>query len=159
MKNKGGVYEYDIDFCKRYLVDKEIIPSRLYKIDGEIVKKVEYNVDLVVEIKNIEQNSESFEKERILAFDIETMDEVILVISFYGDDFKKIITWKKVKGEGIEVVDGEEELIRRFVEIINEYKPDYLVSYNGDNFDFPFIFERARKYRVDLELNVDGSNI
>ncbi len=159
LKNKGGVYEYDIDFCKRYLVDKEIIPSRLYKIDGEIVKKVEYNVDLVVEVKNIEQNSESFEKERILAFDIETMDEVILVISFYGDDFKKIITWKKVKGEGIEVVDGEEELIRRFVEIINEYKPDYLVSYNGDNFDFPFIFERARKYRVDLELNVDGSNI
>jgi len=152
------VYEYDIPFCKKYLIDKEVDLLKLHKIEGKEVKKVDYECK-TFELEKIKQNSESFEKPNILAFDIETLDEVIFMISFYSKNFKKVVTWKKIKGNDIESVDGEEELLERFVEIIKEVKPDYLVSYYGDNFDFPFIFSRAKKYDVDLDLNVDGSRI
>ena len=126
-------------------------------------------------------------KPKILAYDIET-DEFqigkgeILMISLVGENFKKVITWKKPKGEEdnnpmnmtsktirvgrdlgghqasyVEIVEDEAELLEKFVEYVKTLSPDFLVGYFSDGFDLPYLKARAEKNRVKLSLGLDGS--
>ncbi len=45
----------------------------------------------------------------------------------------------------------EEELLIRFTEILK--RSGFLIHYNGDKFDLPFIGSRARAYGMDVELS------
>jgi len=44
----------------------------------------------------------------------------------------------------------EYDLISRFASIIREYDPDILAGYNSNEFDFPYLQERARQRHVDV---------
>eukprot|EP00529_Nitzschia_sp_RCC80_P002741 CAMPEP_0113444100 /NCGR_PEP_ID=MMETSP0014_2-20120614/2493_1 /TAXON_ID=2857 /ORGANISM="Nitzschia sp." /LENGTH=1934 /DNA_ID=CAMNT_0000335103 /DNA_START=203 /DNA_END=6003 /DNA_ORIENTATION=- /assembly_acc=CAM_ASM_000159 len=44
----------------------------------------------------------------------------------------------------------EVALIRRFIDEFQRYRPQIVVTYNGDSFDWPFLFARAKKHRIDL---------
>ena len=94
--------------------------------------------------------------------DEENSNNPIISLALYGsNDYKKVITWKKFKDadENVEVVASEAELIERFKEHILGYQPDFLVGYYSDGFDFPQLKERARKYKIKLDLGADGSNV
>jgi DNA polymerase elongation subunit (family B) len=160
-------FEYDILFARRYLIDRKIIPLNCYEVKADAVAQ-KSKVD-VFELKSIEPSSSeiSFEP-KVLAFDIETYNPTmaispdenpILMVSFYGHDFKKVVTWKKVKAEYVEFVDSESELIERFKEIVNDYKPDVLCGYFSDGFDLPYIKVRAQKYKIKIDLGLDYSEI
>src|SRR3989338_9431905 len=107
----------------------------------------------------------------MLAFDIETygiaseetrMDNPIISLALYGNDgFKKVITWKKFKdaNEDIEFVGSEDELIEKFKNHVKNYDPDFLVGYYSDCFDFPQIMDRTKKYKINLGLGKDRSNV
>ena len=163
--------ELDIPFHRRYLVDKEIVPLVLCKVEGE---KLEHNldVDYLIKAEKIEQVSEAIiNKLRILSIDIECYNkkkapdeeqDPVIMISFYGNDgFKKVIAWKRFKNSKkyVEFVDNERLLIEKFKEIIRTYKPDYLIGYFTDGFDLPYIKTRASKYGIKLDLGLDYSNI
>ena len=89
------LYEYDIPFKNRFLIDNKLKQFKLCnaKVDGTKLISI-----------NSEQETYS---PKILAYDIEVESSLafptpekdkILFISFYGtDDFKKVITWKKFK--------------------------------------------------------------
>jgi DNA polymerase elongation subunit (family B) len=163
-----SINEFDIHFTRRYLIDKGITPLTLVEAEGEFV-----NVKSKVPCLNaerIEQHStDSIKEPKILAFDIETYNpsgktyepekNPIIMIAFYGKDYKKVITWKRFKTDEdyIEFVDGEVELINRFKEIIDKQKPDIITGYYSDGFDFPYIIARAKKYKIDLDLGLDYS--
>lgn len=127
------IYEYDIPFAKRYLIDKGLIP-----MEGE-------------------------EDLKLLAFDIETFyhegDEFgkgeIIMISYADDEEAGVITWKRINLPYVHVVSNEREMIKRFVQIIKEKDPDVIITYNGDNFDLPYIIKRAEKLGVRLLLGRD----
>jgi DNA polymerase elongation subunit (family B) len=163
--------EIDITFVKRYLMDKNIIPLVKTSVEGVEVKK-DYEVDLVLDGKNITQEASTVDfLPRILAFDIEVYnkrrspnsdEDPIVMLSFYGkDNYKKVITWKKFEGadKNIEFVKDEGELILRFKEVIEEFKPDYLAGYFSDGFDFPYIRDRADQYGIKLDVGLDGRNV
>ncbi|MDO8741020.1 MAG: DNA-directed DNA polymerase [Candidatus Woesearchaeota archaeon] len=165
-----GVYEADILFTKRYLIDKGITPLALVKVEGEFV--TERIKVPVLEAKNIAQfGEESVADFKILAFDIETYNPYgknvdmeknpIIMVSFYGKDFQKVITWRRFRTEEkyIEFVDSELELIERFRDTIERYKPELLVGYYSDGFDLPYLEARARKYKIKLDLGMDHSGI
>lgn len=164
-----STYEFDIKFYRRYLIDKNIIPCTLHKVIGKIIHKPNLNVDLSVEADKINQISSDLVPElKIIGFDIETLCEgafptpekdPIIVLSLFGKDIKHVITWKRFEDapEYITFVDGELELIEEFKKLINQLKPDVLVGYNSDNFDLPFLKERAHKYGIKLDIGVDGS--
>ncbi len=163
--------EFDINFYKRYLLDREVVPCVFCCVEGKIVNRQDLDVDIVVEASKIKQYSQDLVSDlKILAFDIETLfkgaasnakHDAIIMCSFYGRGLKKVITWKKYKDAPyyMKFVDGELELIEEFKKIIKEYKPDILVSYNGDQFDLPYIRERAEKYKIKLDLGLDFSEI
>lgn len=165
-----SVHEYDILFVRRYLIDKGITPLTLVNVEGEIVpEKLKVPA---IKADKIEQFSDDTIKDlRILAFDIETYGEIgkrinpeknpIIMIAVYGENFKRVITWKKFKTDedSVEFVQSEADLLQRFQELIDEYKPDMIAGYFSDGFDFPYIRTRAKKYKLDLELGLDYSEI
>ncbi|MFP3830423.1 DNA polymerase, partial [Pseudomonas sp. SIMBA_021] len=109
------IFEYDIPFAKRYLIDKGLIP-----MEGD-------------------------EELKLLAFDIETLYKEgeefgkgpIIMISYADEEEAKVITWKKIDLPYVEVVSSEREMIKRFLKIIREKDPDIIITYNGDSFDLP----------------------
>ncbi|HLC96046.1 MAG TPA: DNA-directed DNA polymerase [Candidatus Nanoarchaeia archaeon] len=155
--------EYDVLFVRRYLIDKGITPMTLTEAEGDFVTQASPLTFAATAINNV---SEDTVQPHILAFDIETYSKdgsinaaknPILMIAFHGKNFNKVISWKRI--EGAEQVESEAALIEKFVEIIKAYKPDILTGYYSDGFDMPYIEARARKYKVKLDLGIDGSEI
>ncbi len=166
--NNADLFESDIKFVKRYLIDKGIVPMTLIEVEGDTI--IESSRVPVIDVKGIKQlEAVQQPKLKILAFDIETYNPLgkymdaerfpIIMLSFYGEDFKKVITWKKFDTDldYVEFVDGELELIEKFKEAIERYKPDMLVGYFSDGFDFPYIMRRAKRHKVELDIGLDYS--
>ena len=47
--------------------------------------------------------------------------------------------------------DSEREMITEFFRIINEVQPDIIAGYNSENFDWPYLFERAERLSISIE--------
>ncbi|MBU0615877.1 MAG: DNA-directed DNA polymerase [Nanoarchaeota archaeon] len=164
------ITEYDILFVRRYLIDKEIVPLTLTTVECE---EADYGLKVpTFNAKKMSQEpDETLKEPRILAFDLETYNphgqgiapekNPILMVSFYGKDIKKVVTWKHFKTDldYVEFVDGEVDLIEKFKEVIEKYKPDIICGYYSDGFDFPYINSRAKKYKIKLDLGLDGSEL
>jgi DNA polymerase I len=177
------ISEYDIPFVKRYLIDKKIIPLTLIEAEGDFVTS-RFRVTMFKANKISNFSEDTINDPKILAFDIETYNpegknifpekNPIIMLSFYGErvvmgenqsettePFRKVITWKKFKTnkDYIEFVDGEAELINKFKEVVDTYKPDILTGYFSDEFDLPYISTRAAKYKIKLDLGIDNSEL
>jgi len=163
-------HEYDIKFTNKYLIDKGLTPMKMHQ--AELIEEVQgqYKVK-AYSISGIEQTEGDYlEHMDILAFDIETYftknmpnpeKDPIIMISFYGSKYRKVITYKKfrTKHDYIEFVDDESHLLERFKEIIEKRSPDILTAYNSDGFDFPYIRQRAKKYKIDMDMGVDNVKV
>jgi DNA polymerase I len=162
--------EYDIPFVRRYFLDKGITPLTLVQAKGDFIN-LRSKVPAFRAEEIAQQSTDSIKKPKILAFDIETYNPYgkrlleeqhpIIMLAFYAEDFKKVITWKRFKTneDYIEFVDGEIDLITKFKETIEHYKPDIITGYFSDGFDFPYIIARAKKYSIPLDLGLDYSEI
>jgi len=47
--------------------------------------------------------------------------------------------------------DSEREMIDEFFRIVNDVKPDIIAGYNSENFDWPYLFERAERLSIPIE--------
>jgi DNA polymerase elongation subunit (family B) len=168
MRDVDEVLEYDILFTRRYLMDRKITPLVLTEAEVEPIEGGERSRVPCFKTTSIEQTSnESLEDLKILAFDIETYNpdgriavpekHPIVMVSLYGKDFQKVITWKRfnTKLDYVEFVEGEAQLLERFKELVNEYSPDVLTGYYSDGFDLPYIIKRGDKYKIKLDISLD----
>lgn len=162
-----GIYEYDLPFLQSYLLDKRLVPGFLTEAEGDFI--IKNSRVPVFSAATIEQPYDELIKPKVLAFDVETYSpkgssspehDPVIMISFYSENFKKTITWKKFETEdkSIEFVDSEFELLNRFKRTIDEFKPDYLVGYTSDLFVFPYLKKRADKYGLFFDIGIDKSN-
>lgn len=167
LKDIEETYEYDIPFYKRYIVDKQIESIGWISVEGKEIETGNYQIDKIIKACSVK--AAELEKEidfRVLAFDTEFIDEngkskliMLSLVSNHGT--KKVLTshsWEK-QPNYVESVKGEREIIERFLEIVKEVDPDFLVGYNSDNFDIPKIKERAEELKVSLKLGRDNSPI
>lgn len=177
-----GTYEYDIMFSRRYLIDKNVTPLTLH--EAEVKPYTLRSKIPVFKALKIEQVSTEAIKPRILSFDIETYNPYrniepeknpIIMLAFYSGNepnaklqpgvspkpFKKVFVWKKFKTglDYVEFVNSEAELIEKFKETIEAFKPDILTGYFSDGFDLPYIKTRAAKYKIKLDLGLDYSEL
>jgi DNA polymerase I/DNA polymerase-2 len=158
-------YEYQMGFYRSYLADRGISSLDWLAVEGETFD-LDFDADLKVKAKVIKKMDRDSMPFKTLAFDTEVVEErrgerQLVMISLYGEEMKKIITYKKGKfPNDVEVVKDENELLSRFVESVNQYDPDIVTGYNSDLYDFDVIRERATKLRVRLDsLSVDGSGV
>ncbi len=174
VKNVRGVktrLEFDIKFYRRYLIDRNLEPFGLCEAECQPSELQFPNAGQAFEINSIKSMGNVMAKPNMLAFDIETLfsgafpnpaKDSIVSVSFYGSgNFKRVVAWKRIRDapDYVTFVDGEAELLKEFAKIIKQASPEILVGYGSDNFDFPFIYARAKKYNVALDLNWDGSEI
>lgn len=160
-------YEYDIVFYKRYIIDKQLEPMGWIEVEGERVENNQYQVDEIIKAVSVKPIEEEREVElKILAFDTEFIEEdgkskLIMLSLVSSDGIKKVITSKSWENQPsyVESVRNEREIIEKFIEIVKKINPDFLCSYNGDNFDFLKLKERSEELKVPLKLGRDNSTI
>lgn len=166
VKNLSDVeeqYEYFINFYRRYLIDNQFSGLQWLIIDGEEIK-TDYAVDRAIKAVKISSSDiDIAPKLKILAFDTETFEEAgkskLIMISLASDSLNKVLTYRKTSFKNAEILSDEKQMIERFVEIICEQNPDIILSYNGDEFDFALMQERALELKTRLALGRDGSNV
>ncbi|MCX7856875.1 MAG: DNA-directed DNA polymerase [Deltaproteobacteria bacterium] len=170
-KKRGGSgsiieeYEYQMGFYRSYLVDKDFSCLDWFYVSGD-EKNLPFNAEIVIEAKEIKKINGKVGNIRALAFDTEVLEEKrgerqLVMISLFGENFKKVLTYKTATYPNfVEVLKDEREIIKRFVELVNEYDPDVIVGFNSDLFDFVVLRERAQKVKVKLDdLSIDGSGV
>ena len=161
---------YDLGFVTHYIIEKKMAPLCWYEIEGEMLNNSQefggidaaIDADLCINLKEFKKIKEKKFKPKTLAYDIE-VDEFkighgeILMVSLVGENFKKVITWKKTakKPSYVEYVKDEEELLEKFVRYVRDVSPDFLVGYFSDGFDLPYLRARAEKLGVPLSLGLD----
>lgn len=170
------IREYDIPFYRRYLIDRQITPRNIIKLNGHVIERDVYadlNVDDDVLLFKLEEAPEdtgkTINRNRVLSFDIEVYNaegmpdaenDPIIMMSLSGNyGFNRVLSTKESEKEYVETCESEEKMLKRFVEIIKEENPDLLVGYNSDNFDLPYIKKRADTLKVKLKLGIDNSGI
>ena len=161
--------ETDFKFIKRYLTDKEITPLVLTEIEAEKVVK-EGVSEICVKGEATQQDSDFLNNPKILALDIEVdsnfmknqdMEKnAIYSIAFFSEGFKKVITWKRFEAEKyVEIVESEQDLIKRVKEVIDDFKPDYITGYFSDGFDLLYLKKRAEFYNMKFNIGIGGSKV
>jgi len=151
--------EYDIPFAKRFLIDNALQPMNGIEItldsEGLVAKKA----------KTVETEILDF---KIASIDIETYspgkfpnakNNPIMMISLASKGFSKVFSYKKGLSnvEYCAVFGSEKAMLEAFLQELKLFQPDILVTYNGDQFDLPYIKERCNALKVDFKLNSDNS--
>lgn len=163
------VREYDIPFYRRYLIDNGLIPMNTVEVQGRIMDN-HINETCVLEMHSKPKPLEnSPNKLKILSFNIEASSprgrpdvkvDPIIMISFHTNHgLKKVFSTKESALDFVETLPGEKELLTKFIQTIHSEKPDLILGYNSDGFDFPYIKERAGILGVPLKVGVDGSKL
>ncbi|MEM4254140.1 MAG: DNA-directed DNA polymerase [Candidatus Woesearchaeota archaeon] len=165
-----SVNEYDIPYVRRYLIDKGITPLTLVNVEGEPAME-KLRVPAIKASKITQAAESTFTKPKVLAVDIETYNpegkhvsadkHPILMIALFGEKLKKVLTWKRIENaeSHVEFLPSEADVLDRFVQLVNDYKPDIIAGYYSDGFDFPYIRARATKNKIPLELGLDYSEL
>ncbi|MBT4597392.1 MAG: DNA polymerase [Candidatus Diapherotrites archaeon] len=146
--NEMGVqkFEYDIPFTKRYLIDKEVFPGCVeLTVEGDEVKAIK-NVDAEMDLVNGAFDLETWSGDKF-----EVGREPIIMASIVSGKKGEVYSYDTKKVEGLGLVDDEEELLKKIEEEINKF--DLIVTYNGDNFDFPYVKKRGEKFKQDFLVN------
>ena len=172
------IREYDIPFYRRYLMDMDLIPmTEVIAVGEEIESFRDLNskaqdvklIKLTQDLKRVNDTPHDF---RIMSFDLEVRnphgmpdskkDEIIMIGVASNFGINQVISTKTNspdRGDFVKHVSSEKEMIEEFVDLIKKSKVDIIVGYNSDNFDFPYLRDRAKIHDVDLTLGMDESNI
>jgi len=151
----GVVYEADIPFARRYMINKRLRP--FYKLD--------FDADDEKRIKKITGKKEDDVQLNTMAFDIETYNpqgmprpskDPVIMISYSTGEESGVLSFKE-NGTGFtEVLGSEEEMIKRFCELVKEKDVELLVGYNDAEFDLPYLRDRSTALKTDFTLGRDG---
>lgn len=161
------IYEYDIPYITRCLIDLELRIGQWYCVS--VVETVP-KITLFLE-KNIRPDP------RTIAFDIETAkrpllfpdpgyDPIILISIMFDDAGYLIVNREHISAdiENFEYAPTEEyrryftvfneknehQLLYRFFWMIQQLRPVVFVTFNGDAFDWPYIAKRSALCELDL---------
>ncbi len=169
------IMEHDIPFYRRYLIDKAIFPMAEVLVNGECLDNNSVNFMCESDVCIFEMNGDpkpidsEFPELKTLSFDIEVRnpkgmpqaeeDPIIMISLSSNQGLQTVLSTKKSSFEFVETLKTEAHMLERFVEIVKSENPDLLIGYNSDNFDLPYIRDRATKLNVKMKIGTDGSGL
>ena len=169
-----AVYETDILFKNRFLIDQDLggmgwvevpIPEWVRGQDAPPV-----NVTSLHPVRH-EANAPL----RFMSFDIECLPDhgempkaetspVILISMAFQPEYQGckdlVLVGKRIDCQrpDVQICHDEHDLLSQFASILREYDPDILAGYNSNEFDIPYLAERAKQLRADVRVGRDGSS-
>ena len=162
LREFGSVYENDILFWKRYMIDKRISP-----LSGVRVKAHEENGMLAVD--SIEPMVIGDFSLNYVCFDIETYNpkgvmptadaDPVIMISYANGKERRVLTTKKIDREFVTSYATEKEMIEAFVEAVKKCDADVIAGYNSSNFDLPYLIKRAEKTKANFDMTRYGEEV
>lgn len=172
------IREHDIPFYRRYLIDRDVIPMTEVKACGEKIDSFlnldskKHDLEIIKLTKPLERVNDDLQDFRILSFDLEVrnphgmpnseVDEIIMIGVASNFGINQVISTKtnsEDRDDFVNQVESEKEMIETFSDIVKKSNVDIIVGYNSDNFDLPYIKDRAKLYGLELDLGMDDSNI
>jgi len=101
-----------------------------------------------------------FNQHNTLFIDIETdglshKNTIVIIGLIYYESFRSIGKLIQLFNEDYH---SEREMLMELIKLINQSDIDYLISFNGNSFDLPFLNARFNHYKIDFVLN-RNSNI
>ena len=172
------IREFDIPFYRRYLMDRDVIPMTEVVAVGEKLDSflnldsAKQDIEIIKLTERLTRMEEYPRDFRILSFDLEVRnphgmpnseeDEIIMIGVASNFGINQVISTKtnsKDRDDFVFQVDSEKEMIEEFIRIIKENNVDIIIGYNSDNFDFPYLKDRAKLFGIDLDIGMDESDI
>lgn len=162
-----GKREFSLPFYKRYLLEKNIRPLDFLEVEGRKVDRgYRAETTIVAETITVQDKkpakswSKLSKQHNVVAFDLETYGDRIIMASLVSNSLRKVLTYREFSSPSwVEHVSSEQELIARLIEILNDSQVDIILGYNTDDFDFRVLRERARNYDLELNLGIDRSKM
>jgi DNA polymerase I len=159
LEGVDNIFEHDILFARRYLIDKKLVPLDYVEAQTQD--------SFVTGIKSTDEHEETL---HIMAFDIEVynpkgaprpnIDPIIMISLASNTGVRKVLTYKAIKGpDYLEVLRDEKVALSRFVQIVEDEEIDILVGYNSDQFDLPYIVDRAKVLDIKIRLGRDDEQV
>ncbi len=165
------IHEADIPFIKRFLLDTSLrglniisaIVSNFNEENDIITAEASYK-NLKPAKKTLVSSADFFYKLKIMALDIEVDHQNETMQQLIGDKNKRITAISSVWGtdqfNGKNKVfilrensdQDEKRLIYDFLKALENIQPDVLITFNGDNFDLPYLLARMEKLGIDTSL-------
>ena len=100
---------------------------------------------------NLLKIDEYYNVYEIAAFDIETTgfsaettSLYLIGCAFYSDDKWVVRQWFNDDGK------SEADILNAFISFISDYK--YLLHYNGDGFDIPYLTKKLSNYNIEFDF-------
>lgn len=161
------IFEADILFKYRFMIDHDLygmdwLETDAARVSTHTVKCSAYQMESFRKIEKEEISGLKY-----MAFDIECLpkdctkpldsrsDPIIIISMAFSHEYKgkkTIIMATKTVGtdrKNIFCFASEEEMLKRFIEIIDDYDPDIITGYNVQNFDLPYLLERMRQNKIN----------
>jgi len=158
------IFEADILFKYRFMADFNIFGMRWYVAEGKEIKTNGIKTDRIFLAERIEEEDYHLNAPfKVLSLDIETTakegkpnpekDRVIMIsLAFnpaYRDKNNLVLVGRPVKTNGNTLVFiDEKSMLEELIKIIDEYDPDFIVGYNINSFDIPFLLKRFEKNKI-----------
>jgi len=154
------IFEADILFKYRFMADKKLYGMRWYEVDGTPVRTETTKTKIKIKAKSFKEiDKEEYPRYKYLSFDLEIFmnekgmpdpdkDKIILLSMFFYPAFNgkntMVLCSKKIKNMGNDVLgfESEKEMLKKFLDIIDRYDPDFFVGYNVNGFDLPYLERR-----------------
>jgi DNA polymerase I len=170
-QNGFEIHEADIPFVKRFLLDVEIGGLNILKAKNITYQKKKKIITANISYKDIFQvpkeeigSADYFFKLKLMAFDIEVDHQTETMQQLLLEKEKRIVAiscafgtnqYENTNGLFIlrENSDADEKrIISEFISVLQDVQPDVLITFNGDNFDLPYLLGRMDKLAIPSKL-------
>ncbi|MBI2172733.1 MAG: hypothetical protein HYT73_00795 [Candidatus Aenigmarchaeota archaeon] len=159
-----NIYEADILFKYRFMVDHGLYGMKWIDFDGERVRTNTVKVPAfrTEEIRSADRNDNV--PLRHMSVDIECLpsdprkpldsknDPIIIISMSFAPHFRDkknlVLLAKNFYGDDIKGFQTEKEMLEEFVRILDAYDPDIITGYNINSFDLPYLAERFRHHKM-----------
>ena len=170
-----AVYETDILFKNRFLIDTSLggmswvdAPLPEWTAGSEAAPTVDFqSLHPVLQEANAPL--------RFMSFDIECLPDhgempkaevspaILISMAFsppYQGNSDLVLVGKDIDCSRHDTIacQNEYDLLSRFFSVVRDYNPDILAGYNSNEFDFPYLAERARQMHLEARVGRDGSS-
>jgi len=158
------IFEADILFKYRFLSDFNIFGMRWYSAEGKEIKTNGVKTEKVFLAEKIEEEDYQLNAPfKVLSLDIETTakegkpnpekDKVILISlsfnpSYRGKDSLVLVARSTKTNGNTQVFRDEKSMLEELIKIIDSYDPDFIVGYNINSFDLPFLYTRFKENKI-----------
>ena len=178
-----AVYETDILFKNRFLIDRSLggmgwveAPLPEWTAGQQATSAGAASAMPLIRVEALHPvQHETNAPLRFMSFDIECLPDrgempraekspVILIsmafLPAYQGNQDLVLVGKNINCPRLDTraCQDEYDLLSQFAAIIRDYNPDILAGYNSNEFDFPYLQERARQKHVEARVGRDASS-